>query len=280
MSPGLPDRPATRPLVMGVVNVTPDSFSDGGRYLDPSDAISRGRQLVADGADLLDIGGESTRPGARRPGDEQELARVVPVIEGLAELAVPISIDTMRGRVAAAALTAGASIVNDVSGGLADPTLVRVVADAGAPMIAMHWRGHSADMQRRATYDDVVLDVLRELGARRDALLAAGVLPDRLVLDPGLGFAKTAEQNWLLLRCIDRFVELGQPMLVGASRKRFLERVGARGAEPVPAADRDLATAAISVLLAQAGMWGVRVHDARSTLAAVEVVAAVRSAAS
>lgn len=277
MTTALPARPADRPLVMGVVNVTPDSFSDGGRYLAADDAIGRGHQLIADGADLLDIGGESTRPGAGRPSDDEELRRVVPVVSALADAGVPISIDTMRARVAHAALDAGASIVNDVSGGLADPELVRVVADAEVPMIAMHWRGHSADMQQRAHYTDVVADVLRELGQRRDALLEAGVLPDRLVLDPGLGFAKTGPQNWLLLRCIARFHELGQPVLVGASRKRFLERVGARGDEPVAAQDRDLATAAVSVLLAQAGVWGVRVHDARSTLAAVEVVAEVAS---
>lgn len=277
MTSALPVRPATRPLVMGVVNVTPDSFSDGGRYLAADDAIARGRRLAADGADLLDIGGESTRPGAHRPSVEEELARVVPVVASLADVGVPISIDTMRAAVAAAALEAGASIVNDVSGGLADPDLVRVVAQARAPMIAMHWRGHSADMQQRAHYDDVVADVLRELRERRDALLEAGVLADRLVLDPGLGFAKTGPQNWTLLRAIARFHELGQPVLVGASRKRFLERVGARGVDPVPAQDRDLATAAVSVLLAQAGVWGVRVHDARSTLAAVEVVAAVES---
>ena len=277
MTSALPDRPVDRPLVMGVVNVTPDSFSDGGRYLAADDAIARGRQLIADGADLLDIGGESTRPGAGRPSDDEELRRVVPVVAALADAGIPLSIDTMRARVADAALEAGARIVNDVSGGLADPDLVRVVAEAEAPMIAMHWRGHSADMQQRAHYDDVVEDVLRELAQRRDALLEAGVLPDRLVLDPGLGFAKTGPQNWLLLRSIARFHDLGQPVLVGASRKRFLERVGARGVEPVPAQDRDLATAAVSVLLAQAGVWGVRVHDARSTLAAVEVVAAVAS---
>lgn len=277
MTSALPARPVDRPLVMGVVNVTPDSFSDGGRYLAADDAIARGHQLIADGADLLDIGGESTRPGAGRPSDDEELRRVVPVVRALAAAGLPISIDTMRARVAQAALEAGAHIVNDVSGGLADPDLVRVVAQAEAPMIAMHWRGHSADMQQRAHYDDVVEDVLRELTERRDALLEAGVLPDRLVLDPGLGFAKTGPQNWLLLRSIDRFHELRQPVLVGASRKRFLERVGARGVEPVPAQDRDLATAAVSVLLAQAGVWGIRVHDARSTLAAVEVVAALRS---
>lgn len=273
----LPTRPSGRPLVMGVVNVTPDSFSDGGRFFDLDAAVAHGRELVAQGADLLDVGGESTRPGAQRPSEHDELARVLPVVEALADLA-PISVDTMRAGVARACVEAGAAIVNDVSGGLADPDMASAVAALQVPFVAMHWRGHSHDMQTRTQYDDVVADVLRELEQRRDALLSAGIDPSLLVLDPGLGFAKTAAQNWTVLAGLDRFAGLGQPLLVGASRKSFLAQVGSRDGEPVPADERDAATAAVSVVLAQAGVWAIRVHEVKSTVAACDVVAALEGA--
>ncbi len=263
---------------MGVVNVTPDSFSDGGRWLDPQAAIAHGIQLHEEGADILDIGGESTRPGARRPTTAEELQRVVPVVRGLAETGATVSVDTMRADVARAALEAGARIVNDVSGGLADDRMAAVVADAQVPFVAMHWRGHSHDMQSRAIYDDVVDDVVDELRVRVDELVAAGVAPELLVVDPGLGFAKTGAQNWTLLSRLAQVRRLGYPVLVGASRKHFLAKIAQRGDEPVPADQRDLATAAVSVILAQAGVWGVRVHDVPSTMAALEVVAAVEGA--
>lgn len=273
----LPARPADRPLVMGVVNVTPDSFSDGGRWFDPQAAIDHARSLIARGADILDVGGESTRPGAARPSDAEELERVLPVVQALAA-EVPVSVDTMRAGVAQACIEAGAAIVNDVSGGLADPDMASVVAQAQVPYVAMHWRGHSHDMQTRTQYADVVEDVLRELAERRDALLAAGVAPELLVLDPGLGFAKTAAQNWAVLAAVSRFHELGHRLLVGASRKSFLATVGSLDGTPIPADERDAATAAVSVLLAQAKVWAVRVHEVSSTLAACDVVAAVESA--
>lgn len=263
---------------MGVVNVTPDSFSDGGRWLQPEAAIAHGVDLQAQGADILDIGGESTRPGAQRPTTEEELRRVVPVVRGLAEGGAVVSIDTMRAEVARAALEVGARIVNDVSGGLADEKMAAVVADAGVPFVAMHWRGHSHDMQTRAVYDDVVTDVAEELRRRAEALVEAGIPAEQLVLDPGLGFAKTGAQNWTLLRRLAELEALGFPLLVGASRKHFLAKIAQRGDEPVPADQRDLATAAVSVILAQAGVWGVRVHDVPSTMAALEVVAAVEGA--
>ncbi|NHN55365.1 dihydropteroate synthase [Calidifontibacter sp. DB0510] len=274
----LPQRPGDRPLVMGVVNVTPDSFSDGGRWLDPASAIEHGLALLQEGADLLDIGGESTRPGASRPAPQEEIDRVVPVVRGLAALGAVVSVDTMRAQVATAALEAGAAIVNDVSGGLADEAMAATVAAAGVPFVAMHWRGHSKDMQSRTHYDDVVQDVCRELASRRDALLAAGIAADQLVLDPGLGFAKTAAQNWTLLGAIDTFTALGQPLLVGASRKSFLGTVGSVDGSVVPADQRDAATAAVSVLLAQAEVWGIRVHEVHSTRAACDVIARVREA--
>ncbi|HET6153891.1 MAG TPA: dihydropteroate synthase, partial [Marmoricola sp.] len=196
---------------MGVVNVTPDSFSDGGRYADVDAAVAHGLDLVAHGADLLDIGGESTRPGATRPLVAEELARVIPVITELAAAGARVSVDTMRAEVAAAALEAGAVLVNDVSGGLADPGILGVVAGAGAAYVAMHWRAHSSEMQARATYDDVVAEVRDELAARIEAALAAGIAADRLAIDPGLGFAKTAEHNWQLLRCLDGLDVLGYP---------------------------------------------------------------------
>lgn len=269
-----------RPVVMGVVNVTPDSFSDGGAWFEPDAAVEHGRSLVADGADIVDVGGESTRPGAERPSVEEELRRVLPVVEALAAEGAVVSIDTMRAVVAHQALRAGATLVNDVSGGLADPGILAVVADAGCPYVAMHWRGHSTGMQSRAVYGDVVADVAQELTDRRAAILSAGVTAERLVLDPGLGFAKYAPHNWALLAHLDALTAIGQPVLVGASRKTFLGRIGAPpGTDPRPPADRDAATAATSVLCALAGVWGVRVHDVagtRDALAVVHEVAAYR----
>jgi dihydropteroate synthase len=262
---------------MGIVNVTPDSFSDGGRFLATDDAVAHGRELLADGADILDIGGESTRPGATRPLVEDELARVVPVISELAAAGAVVSVDTMRAEVAAAALAAGASIVNDVSGGLADPRILEVTAEAGATYLCMHWRGHSDVMQTLTSYDapgGVVAAVRAELEQRVEAARAAGV--ERLVIDPGLGFAKTAEQNWELLRGLDGpggLAELGLPLLVGASRKAFLGRLLATaGGEPRPVGEREHAHTALVALLAARGLWGVRVHDVRATRDALAVV--------
>ncbi|MBB2892963.1 dihydropteroate synthase [Flexivirga oryzae] len=274
----LPQRPEDRPLVMGVVNVTPDSFSDGGRFFDAAAAVAHGRELVGHGADIIDIGGESTRPGAQRPSVEEELRRVIPVIEGLADSGAWISIDTMRAPVASAAVAAGARIINDVSGGLADPEMTSVAAQTGAGFVVMHWRGHSHDMQTRAIYDDVTADVCRELADQVGAALDAGVSRDQVVIDPGLGFAKTAEQNWILLQHLSAFQQMKLPVLVGASRKSFLSRVGSRGDGPVPAEQRDFATAAVSVVLAQAGVWAIRVHEVRSTFAACDVVRHLREA--
>jgi len=259
---------------MGIVNVTPDSFSDGGRFLATDDAVAHGRELLADGADILDIGGESTRPGATRPLIEEELARVVPVISELAAAGAVVSVDTMRAEVAQAAVAAGASIVNDVSGGLADPRILSVTADAGATYLCMHWRGHSDVMQTLTSYDGpggVVAAVRAELEQRVEAARAAGV--EKLVLDPGLGFAKTADQNWELLRGLDAFDELGLPVLVGASRKAFLGRLlpGADG-EPRPVPEREHAHVALVALLAARGVWGLRVHDVRATRDALAVV--------
>ena len=266
-----------RPVVMGVVNVTPDSFSDGGEWFEPQAAVDHGRLLMAQGADIIDVGGESTRPGAERPSVQEELRRVLPLIEVIAAEGATVSVDTMRAVVASRALAAGASIVNDVSGGLADPDMVRVVAQAGVPFVAMHWRGHSVEMQGRAVYDDVVAEVCAQLAARRDALLAAGVAPDGLVLDPGLGFAKLAEHNWSILARLDVLQQLGHPVLVGASRKSFLGRLGVpEGGVPRPPAERDAATAATSVIASLAGVWGVRVHDVPATRDALAVVSAVR----
>lgn len=266
--------PRTR--VMGIVNVTPDSFSDGGRWADADSAIAHGRRLLLDGADILDIGGESTRPGAARPVLAEELGRVVPVISELAAEGAVISVDTMRSEVASAALAAGASIVNDVSGGMADPRILKVVADSGATYVAMHWRAHSEHMGDFAVYDGpggVVVAVRDELAARVEAALAAGLDRDRLVLDPGLGFAKTAEHNWALLRGLEVLEELQLPLLVGASRKAFLgSLLAAPGAPPRPVAEREAANTALTAHLGQRGVWGVRVHDVRSSLDALAVV--------
>ena len=264
-----------RPAVMGIVNVTPDSFSDGGEWFEQDAAIAHGRDVLAAGADIVDIGGESTRPGAERPSVEEELRRVVPVVTALAADGAVVSVDTMRASVARAAVDAGATIVNDVSGGLADPEMVPWVAANRLPYIAMHWRGHSTSMQSRAVYDDVVEDVVRELAARRDTLLADGIDEDNLVLDPGLGFAKNAEHNWALMAALPVLHDLGHPILLGASRKTFLGRLGREeGAAPRPAAERDVETTATSVMAAMAGLWCVRVHDVGSTVRALSVVQA------
>ena len=267
------------PVVMGVVNVTPDSFSDGGQWFEPSAAVEHGRELMVQGADILDVGGESTRPGAERPSVAEELRRVLPVVTELAAAGALVSIDTMRAEVAAQALAAGAGIVNDVSGGLADPDMAGVVADAGVPFVAMHWRGHSADMQSRAVYDDVVTDVVAELTQRADALVGAGIAADRIVLDPGFGFAKLAGHNWSLLRALDRLVELDHPLLVGTSRKGFLGWLGVpAGGELREPLDRDVATAATSMHAARVGAWGVRVHHIPTSLDAMRVARAIQDA--
>jgi dihydropteroate synthase len=273
MVAGLPE--PGRCLVMGILNVTPDSFSDGGLWLARDRAVAHGVAMHEEGADLVDVGGESTRPGAPRVDPEVELERVVPVVQELAAAGVRVSVDTTRAAVAEAAVAAGAVVVNDVSGGLADPVMGKAVAGLQVPWILMHWRGHSDRMNALAVYDDVVTDVRDELVARVDAAVAAGVEPERLVLDPGLGFAKTAEHNWALLRRLDALVGLGFPVLVGASRKRFLGTLLAdEHGEQRPTSGRDLATAAVSALAAHSGAWGVRVHDVPGTLDAVRVAAA------
>ena len=266
------------PLVMGVVNVTPDSFSDGGRYDDPERAVAHGRALLADGADILDVGGESTRPGATRPLLAEELDRVVPVIEALAADGATVSVDTMRAEVAARAVEAGASIVNDVSGGLADPGILEVVASTGARYVAMHWRAHSDTMQQFTTYEpDVVTAVREELAQRVEAIRAAGVRDEQVVLDPGLGFAKQAHHNWELLRRLDEVAQ-GFPLLVGASRKTFLGRLlEDPDGSPRPVGEREAAGIALSTLLAAglggADVWCLRVHDVRAHRDALAVAA-------
>ena len=268
-----------RIVVMGVLNVTPDSFSDGGRYTTVADAVDHALQMRDEGADVIDVGGESTRPGAQRVDAAEETKRVVPVVEALAQHDITISVDTYRASVAAAALDAGASIVNDVSGGLGDIDMARVVRDAQCPWVLMHWRGHSASMQQLATYDDVVADVRTELLARVDAAVAAGVAADRIVIDPGLGFAKTGAHNWALLAELDSFVALGLPVLVGASRKSFLGRLLADAdGSPRAVSEREDATTALTAYAALHGVWGVRVHDVRPSVDAALTVAAISRA--
>ena len=266
-------------VVMGVLNVTPDSFSDGGCFADAASAIAHGLEMHAAGADFVDVGGESTRPGADRVDADEECRRVVPVIRELAAAGVRTSVDTTRAEVAEAAIAAGATLVNDVSGGLADKNMAELVAEVGVPWVLMHWRGHSREMYAAAQYGDVVTEVCAELMARVEDVVAAGVAPGQLVLDPGLGFAKRSEHNWALLAGLDRLVALGLPVLVGASRKTFLGRLlpGPDGA-PRPAEQRDAATLATTVLAAESGVWGVRVHDAAASVDAVRTVEAVRAA--
>lgn len=265
---------ADRSLVMGVLNVTADSFSDGGRFLQTDRAIEHGLQMHRLGADLIDVGGESTRPGAERVPADVEIARVVPVIEALSAEGIATSIDTMRASVARAAIEAGCAIINDVSGGLADPEMNPTAAELDVPYILMHWRAHSRDMQAFARYDDVVEDVLRELLTRVDEALAAGVRRERIIIDPGLGFAKTADHNWALLSRLDRFVGAGYPVLVAASRKSFLGSLLSVDGTPRPPGGREDATTAISALSAIGGAWCVRAHHVQASLDAVKVAAA------
>ncbi|SDQ96150.1 dihydropteroate synthase [Actinopolyspora saharensis] len=270
MAAGLPE--VSRCLVMGVLNVTHNSFSDGGRYLDHEAAVAHGRQLWEQGADIVDVGGESTRPGSERVAAEVESERILPVIRELSRAGIPVSVDTTRAEVASAAVRAGAGLVNDVSGGLADPEMAGAVADAGVPWVLMHWRGHSREMNSLAVYQDVVSEVRAELAARVEAALEAGVAEESLVLDPGLGFAKTGEHDWQLLHNLETFLGMGPAVLVGASRKRFLGAVLADSAgTPRPAAERDVATATVSALAAERGAWAVRVHDVVGSLDAVRV---------
>jgi dihydropteroate synthase len=266
---------SARGWIMGVLNVTPDSFSDGGRFFQTPQALAQARKMIANGANILDIGGESTRPGATRPLVTEELDRVIPVITALASEGATVSVDTMRGEVAEAATAAGAAIVNDVSGGLADPRMYDVVAAAGTTYVAMHWRAHADHMRDFAVYDGpggVATAVRDELSARVDAMLAAGIERDRIVLDPGLGFAKRAEHNWQLLRDLDPVRALGFPLLVGASRKSFLGTLLASGGSPRPVGEREHANTALTVLLAQQGVWGLRVHDVLAAQDALRVL--------
>ncbi len=268
-----------RCLVMGILNVTPDSFSDGGRYADPQAALEHGLALHRSGADIVDVGGESTRPGAQRVSSRQELARVLDVVAGLAQEGVPVSIDTMRSETAEEAVRAGAVLVNDVSGGLADPRMAGTVAGLDVPYVVMHWRAHSTRMGEWAQYGpDVVGDVVAELQIAVQGALFAGVQPDRIIVDPGLGFAKESVHNWALLAGMDRLLALGHPLLIGASRKRFLGELLGTPDGPRPVELREDATAAVSVLAAAAGAWCVRVHDVAATRDAVRVVAATLAA--
>ena len=242
-------------IVMGIINVTPDSFADGGRHNDFEAAVNRGHEMLAEGVDIIDIGGESTKPGVDRVSEKEELARVIPVIKELAKVGARISIDTMRASTAKAAIEAGAQIINDVSGGLADPDMLPTAAKLGVPYIAMHWRGHSKDMNSRAVYGDVVRDVISEMQERVSAALDAGITKENLIIDPGIGFAKDAHHNWEIIDSIDEFVALGYPVLIGASRKRFLG-----GDNPD---EREAATIELTKRLSTSGIWGVRVHSVK-----------------
>lgn len=275
--PGLPDW--RRCAVMGILNATPDSFSDGGDWLDPGRAVEHGLALAARGADIVDVGGESTRPGARRVPAEEELARVLPVVRGLARAGVLVSIDTMRAEVAEAAVDAGARIVNDVSGGRADDRMAKAVARAGVPFVVMHWRGQSSGMDELADYENVVTEVVGEVARQMDEVVSAGVDPSQVIVDPGLGFAKGRQDDWALLAALDAWHALGRPVLVAPSRKRFLGELLADAATgvPRPARERDDATAAAAVLAAAQGAWAVRVHEVRATADAVRVEAALRA---
>jgi dihydropteroate synthase len=271
---GLPEnlRNLDRTLVMGVLNVTPDSFSDGGRFNDPEVATNHALQMIKDGADIIDIGGESTRPGSERISVQAELDRVLPVISALVDSGVAISIDTMRAEVAQAAVAAGACMVNDVSGGKSDPEILEFVASLKTPYILMHWRGPSNIMNTLTDYQDVVADVTNEISKQVDVAVAAGIARERIAIDPGIGFAKTVDQNWPILKHLDVLEELGRPILMGASRKKFLGELLIKDGVPRDSDERESATTAISTLMAARGLWAVRVHDVKSSSDAIAVV--------
>jgi dihydropteroate synthase len=271
-----------RPKIMGVLNITPDSFSDGNQFTSLEAAIDQAKLLSMTGADIIDVGGESTRPGAVRVSLEEEQARVIPVIRAIKDLGLAeISIDTMNSATAKLAIEAGASIINDVSGGLADPEMFRVAAETGATLVISHWRGHSADMHTLNQYQDIAIDVARELAERVDLAVSQGVAKSKIVIDPGLGFAKDMKQNWELVARLDELEKLGLPILVGASRKRFIAGVLDED-EPSSVGNdrRDTATAVLTALLLQRKLWGVRVHNTMATLDAINIVAALREASS
>jgi dihydropteroate synthase len=271
---GLPEELAKldRTLVMGVLNVTPDSFSDGGKFNSAQIAIDYARQMVDDGADIVDIGGESTKPGAQRISVEQELDRVIPVITQLAKDGIVISVDTMRAQVAKEAVQAGAKLINDVSGGKADPDMFGFLTTNTLPYIMMHWRGFSTEMMHLTDYDDVLLDVCDELQNQVNVAVSAGVELSRIALDPGIGFAKTVDQNWPILKHLDVLEGLGLPILMGASRKKFLGELLAKDGVARDSDERESATTAISTLMAARGLWAVRVHDVKPSSDAIAVV--------
>ena len=252
---------------MGILNVTPDSFSDGGEFLDPEKAIARGKEMIEEGATIIDVGGESTKPGAERVTLDEELTRVIPVIHTLAKSGAKVSVDTMRAETAAMAVAAGASIINDVSGGLADPAMHATAAALKVQYISMHWRGQSKDMDSLAVYENVVTEVINEMTKQIASALLAGIEPTKLVIDPGLGFAKTAEHNWELLRNLDKFKELGFPILIGGSRKRFLG-----GDDPT---QRESSSVALTTWLATKHIWGVRTHTVKPHIDAIRLVGQV-----
>lgn len=263
--------------IMGVLNVTPDSFSDGGLWFDHDRAVAHGLELMAAGADIIDVGGESTRPGSARVDEAEELRRVVPVVRELAAAGAVISVDTMRARVAAESLAAGAHIINDVSAGQSDPTMLSVAAESGAPIVLMHWRGYLDQASATFHYDDVVAEVISELRTRIDEAIAVGVEPANIIVDPGLGFSKNAEHNWQLLSALDEFAALDHRLLVAASRKRFIASLlSPDDPKQAEQAAKDQATATISAISAQAGAWAVRVHDPATSAVACKVIAAVR----
>ena len=263
----------SRTVVMGILNITPDSFADGGKYLSKDDAVTGGRRLVAEGADIIDVGGESTRPGAERVSETEELKRVIPVIKELVKDGAVVSVDTMRAEVAKEAIAVGATYINDVSGGLADEKMATVIAsNPKVQYIVMHWRGHSKNMQEQAIYKDVVKEVKEELDERVSSLLKAGVSNEQIILDPGIGFAKESEHNWQILQNIDRIQLLGYPLLIGVSRKRFLgELINAKDPN-----DREAATIALTTELARLKVWGVRTHAVKAHQDAISVIERMR----